>query len=127
MCFESVVLRYRPTTEVVLDKLTFIGEPGEKIGVVGRTGAGKSTICLSLSRIVEIVEGKITIDNQDISKVHLHHLRASITVIPQDPTIFTGTLRFNLDPEDKVTDDRIVEVLQTAQLDELLKKEGLDL
>lgn len=56
-------MRYRPTTEVVLDKLTFMACPGEKIGVVGRTGAGKSTICLSLSRIVEIVGGTIKIDD----------------------------------------------------------------
>ena len=60
------MLRYRPTTDIVLDKLTFLAKPGEKIGVVGRTGAGKSTICLSLSRIVEIVEGSILIDGVDI-------------------------------------------------------------
>ena len=59
LVMNDVVLKYRPTTEVVLDKLTFTAQPGEKIGVVGRTGAGKSTICLSLSRIVEIVEGSI--------------------------------------------------------------------
>ncbi len=93
------MLRYRPTTDIVLDKLTFLAKPGEKIGVVGRTGAGKSTICLSLSRIVEIVEGSILIDGVDISKVELAYLRSKITVIPQDPTMFTGTLRFNLDPD----------------------------
>ena len=93
------MLRYRPTTDIVLDKLTFLAKPGEKIGVVGRTGAGKSTICLSLSRIVEIVEGSILIDGVDISKIELAYLRSKITVIPQDPTMFTGTLRFNLDPD----------------------------
>ena len=77
-----MTLRYRPTTEIVLDKLTFKALPGEKIGVVGRTGAGKSTICLSLSRIVEIVGGTIVIDGEDISKLDLNDLRASITVIP---------------------------------------------
>lgn len=65
-----------------MNELTFVAKPGEKIGIVGRTGAGKSTICLSLSRIVEIVNGRIIIDGQDISKVNLHHVRASITVIP---------------------------------------------
>lgn len=75
-------MKYRPTTEIVLDNLTFIAKPGEKIGVVGRTGAGKSTICLSLSRIVEIIEGTILIDGVDISKVNLSYVRASITVIP---------------------------------------------
>lgn len=79
---DHVVLRYRPTTEIVLDELTFIAKPGEKIGIVGRTGAGKSTICLSLSRIVEIVQGQIIIDGEDISKINLAHVRASITVIP---------------------------------------------
>lgn len=76
------MLKYRPTTEVVLDKLTFCAKPGEKIGVVGRTGAGKSTICLSLSRIVEIAEGQILIDDIDISKIDLPYLRSKITVIP---------------------------------------------
>jgi ABC-type multidrug transport system fused ATPase/permease subunit len=109
-----VVLKYRPTTEIVLDNLTFVAKPGEKIGVVGRTGAGKSTICLSMSRIVEIIKGTILLDGVDISKVNLSHVRASITVIPQDPTIFTGTLRFNLDPEKKVSDQRILEVLKEA-------------
>lgn len=71
---------------------------GEKIGVVGRTGAGKSTICLSMNRIVEIISGQILIDNVDINSVQIEHLRSCITVIPQDPTIFSGTLRFNLDP-----------------------------
>jgi len=93
------------------------------VGVVGRTGAGKSTICLSLSRIVEIVTGKILIDGEDISKLDLNDLRASITVIPQDPTMFTGTLRFNLDPENTCSDERILEVLKKASLEDLLQRE----
>lgn len=97
--FDNVVLKYRPDTEIVLNKLSFEIIPGEKVGVVGRTGAGKSTITLSLSRIVEILEGSITIDDQNIRDIHLKYLRSRITVIPQDPTLFTGTLRFNLDPE----------------------------
>lgn len=121
--FKNVVLRYRPTTDIVLNQLTFHAKPGEKIGVVGRTGAGKSTICLSLSRIVEIVEGQILIDNVDISTVELCHLRSRITVIPQDPTMFTGTLRFNLDPEKVNNDKRILEVLHKAQLDDLLNRD----
>lgn len=90
---------------------------------MGRTGAGKSTICLSLSRIVEIAEGIILIDNVDISKVELSYLRGKITVIPQDPTMFTGTLRFNLDPEGLATDDRIFGVLGKAQLNDLLARD----
>ena len=99
MSFKNVSLRYRPTTEIVLNKLSFDVEKAEKIGVVGRTGAGKSTICLAISRIVEIFKGQILIDGIDIHKLPLDEVRRRITVIPQDPTMFTGTLRFNLDPE----------------------------
>jgi ATP-binding cassette, subfamily C (CFTR/MRP), member 1 len=88
----------------VLHRLKFEVAKGEKIGVVGRTGAGKSTICLSISRIVEIFEGKIEIDGINIQDLPLNELRHRITVIPQDPTMFTGTLRFNLDPEGSVSD-----------------------
>lgn len=94
--------------EVVLNKLSFDVKAGEKIGVVGRTGAGKSTICLSLSRIVDIIEGAIMIDNIEVRAVHLDYLRSMITVIPQDPAMFTGTLRFNLDPKGIYTNQRIV-------------------
>lgn len=114
--FEDVRLKYRPETEVILNGLSFEVKAGEKIGVVGRTGAGKSTIAISLSRIVELLSGKIMIDGHDISKLDLSYLRSRITVIPQDPTIFTGTLRFNLDPEGKATDDRIIDLLKLAQL-----------
>mmetsp|Transcript_84054 Transcript_84054/g.116116 ORF Transcript_84054/g.116116 Transcript_84054/m.116116 type:complete len:388 (+) Transcript_84054:482-1645(+) len=112
--FDNVILKYRPTTEIVLNNLSFDVAAGEKIGVVGRTGAGKSTICLSLSRIVEIVSGSIKIDGINIREVELNYLRSRITVIPQDPTMFTGTLRFNLDPENQVSDDRIYQVLESA-------------
>ena len=122
-----MVLRYRPNTEIVLDNLSFFVNPGEKIGVVGRTGAGKSTICLSVSRIVEIIEGQILIDNVDIRGVNLDYLRSQITVIPQDPTMFTGTLRFNLDPEHRASNDRILEVLKEAQIDSILQKDPLGL
>lgn len=69
-----------------------------KVGVVGRTGAGKSTLGLTLSRIIELESGAILIDGVDISKVDLHLLRSKVTVIPQDPTLFIGSLRFNIDP-----------------------------
>lgn len=127
LIFDNVVLKYRPTTEIVLNNLSFEVAPGEKIGVVGRTGAGKSTICLSLSRIVEIVSGSIKIDGINIREVDLNYLRSRITVIPQDPTMFTGTLRFNLDPENQVSDERINQVLLSAQLDDLIRKDELGL
>jgi ABC-type multidrug transport system fused ATPase/permease subunit len=122
--FKNVVLKYRPNLEVALKNLTFETKPGEKIGVVGRTGAGKSTICLSLSRIVEIIEGCILIDNIDIRELPLNEIRSRITVIPQDPTMFTGTLKYNLDPENKYDDEKCVSLLRRAKLEELLNKDS---
>eukprot|EP00347_Sterkiella_histriomuscorum_P019725 403340529 len=121
--FESVYLKYRPTTETILKDLSFEVKPGEKIGIVGRTGAGKSTICLSLHRIMEISSGYIMIDGVDIKELELHELRKRITVIPQDPTMFTGTLRFNLDPENRTPDDRIIELLKEANLEDMINKD----
>lgn len=80
--FNEVNLKYRPNTEVILKDLTFEVKPREKIGVVGRTGAGKSTICLSLSRIVEIASGTIEVDGINITDLPLDELRKRITVIP---------------------------------------------
>jgi ABC-type multidrug transport system fused ATPase/permease subunit len=95
--------------------------------VVGRTGAGKSTICLSISRIVEIFEGKIVIDGINIQEIPLEELRRRITVIPQDPTMFTGSLRFNLDPEGLVDDEEIESLLLQAQLQNILYGDQLGL
>ena len=75
-------LKYRPNTEVVLKDLTFEVRAGEKVGIVGRTGAGKSTICLSLSRIIEIMDGEILIDDVNILDVEMQFLRKKVTVIP---------------------------------------------
>ena len=82
MEFKNVTLKYRPTTEPVLVNLKFMVDPKTKIGIVGRTGAGKSTICISLSRIVELFEGHIEIDGVDIGKIDLQQLREKVTVIP---------------------------------------------
>ena len=121
IAFKDVQLRYRPNTEVVLRKLNFTVNPGEKVGVVGRTGAGKSTISMALTRIVELMGGKIEIDGQDISKLDIEALRSQITMIPQDPIMFSGTLRYNLDPFDENTDERITELIKKAGLEYLLE------
>ena len=121
--FKNVYLKYRPTTELVLKNLSFKVKKGEKIGVVGRTGAGKSTICLALSRIVELHKGSILIDGIDIAKIRLDDLRARITVIPQDPTMFTGTLRFNLDPEKRCSDEVILNLLNQAHLQAVVEND----
>ena len=97
----NVYLKFRPNSEMVLHDISFKVNPREKIAIVGRTGAGKSTIGLALTRMVEVCQGQILIDGVDIGLVPLHKLRAAISVIPQDPVIFKGSLRFNLDPESK--------------------------
>lgn len=96
--FKDVKMRYRPETDIVLDGLSFKVEPGQKVGIVGRTGAGKSTMSLVLSRICEVEAGSIDIDGVDTASVDLEKVRSKITVIPQDPVIFRDTIKFNLDP-----------------------------
>ena len=121
IAFKDVELKYRPNTEIVLRKLTVTAIPGEKIGVVGRTGAGKSTISLALTRIVELMGGKIEIDGIDISKVGIARLRNEITMIPQDPIMFAGTLKYNLDPFEESTDERMIDLIKKAGLEYLLE------
>ena len=120
--FKDVVLRYRKNTDIVLNKLSFSVKGGEKVGVVGRTGAGKSTISSALSRIVEIEDGAIELDGVNISEIKMQALREQITQIPQDPTLFTGSLRYNLDPFNTVSDERIIELVKKAGLEHLLEK-----
>ena len=91
-----------------------------KIGIVGRTGAGKSTIALTLSRLIELESGSIEIDGIDIKSVGLQKLRKKITVIPQDPTLFKGSLLFNLDPFNVEKIEVIEKLIKQAGLDELL-------
>ena len=83
---------------MVLKGLSFKIEAGHKIGIVGRTGAGKSTVALALSRIIELDEGQISIDGVDIASISLELLRDKLTLIPQDPTLFSDTLKKNIDP-----------------------------
>lgn len=92
ICFEDVVLRYRPRLPPVLHGLSFNILPTDKLGIVGRTGAGKSSMLNALFRIVEVERGRITIDGCDIAKVGVTDLRKSLTVIPQSPILFSGML-----------------------------------
>ena len=95
---------------LVLRGLTCTFEGGKKTGLVGRTGSGKSTLIQTIFRIVEPTAGKISIDGMDISFLGLHDLRSRLSIIPQDPTMFEGTLRSNLDPLGDHTDEQIWEV-----------------
>jgi len=98
MEFINVTMAYRETLEPSIKDLTFTVQPGMKVGIVGRTGAGKSSIIQALFRLCDLTEGKIIIDGQDIKDLGLHCLRKSIAFIPQMPFLLQGTIRENLDP-----------------------------
>ncbi|KAI5286857.1 hypothetical protein KEM54_006450 [Ascosphaera aggregata] len=114
--FYNVQMRYRPELPLVLKGLTMDIAGGEKIGFVGRTGAGKSSIMQALSRLSELSGGRIIIDDIDISKIGLHDLRSRLAIIPQDPALFRGTIRTNLDPFEEHTDLELWQALRKAGL-----------
>lgn len=114
--FVDYTTRYRPDLEPVLKNLNFSVQPGERVGIVGRTGAGKSSLALALFRGLEAEEGQIVIDGIDIGSIGLQDLREGITIVPQDPTLFTGTVRSNLDPFGLFTDEEIFATLRRVQL-----------
>uniref|UniRef100_A0A1I7U0H1 ABC transmembrane type-1 domain-containing protein n=1 Tax=Caenorhabditis tropicalis TaxID=1561998 RepID=A0A1I7U0H1_9PELO len=108
--------RYRAGLNLVVKQLNVEIKPHEKIGIVGRTGAGKSSVTLSLFRIIEAAEGQIIVDGINLAEIGLHDLRSNLTIIPQDPVLFSGTLRFNLDPFRHYSDDDIWKSLEQANL-----------
>ncbi|KAH8797969.1 multidrug resistance-associated protein [Xylogone sp. PMI_703] len=114
--YEAVQMRYRPELPLVIDGFSLQIAGGERIGIVGRTGAGKSTIMSTLFRLTEISGGRITIDDVDISQIGIHDLRSCLAIIPQDPTLFRGTIRSNLDPFNKHTDLELWDALRQAHL-----------
>ncbi|KAL9112429.1 MAG: hypothetical protein Q9227_003271 [Pyrenula ochraceoflavens] len=114
--FENVQMRYRAGLPLVLRGLDFNIRGGERIGIVGRTGAGKSSIMSALFRLTELSGGRITIDGLDISTVGLHDLRSRLAIIPQDPTLFRGTIRSNLDPFNEHSDLELWSALRKADL-----------
>uniref|UniRef100_A0A915PNG2 ABC-type glutathione-S-conjugate transporter n=1 Tax=Setaria digitata TaxID=48799 RepID=A0A915PNG2_9BILA len=114
--FRDYSTRYHPKLDLVLRQLNACISPAEKIGIVGRTGAGKSSLALALFRIIEPVKGTILIDDVDISVIGLHDLRSNLTIIPQDPVLFSGSLRFNLDPFQVHSDQKIWMALELAHL-----------
>lgn len=129
---------YRPGLPPVLRNLSFVVPGGSSVGIVGRTGSGKSSLMLTLfrfplrlrlvaivvSRLIDIVEGEIRIDGVDTSSIGIDVLRKQLAVIPQDPVLFGGTLRSNLDPWNEREDARIWEVLRNVSLDGVAGKLG---
>nr|XP_025681032.1 ABC transporter C family member 12 isoform X4 [Arachis hypogaea] len=125
--FENVVLSYRPELPPVLHGLSFTVLPTEKVGVVGRTGAGKSSMLNALFRIVELQSGRIIIDGFDISMFGLADLRRVLTIIPQSPVLFSGTVRFNLDPFTEHNDADMWQALERAHLKDVIRRNPLGL
>ena len=119
----DVSLRYRSNTPQVLKGLTATIKGKERVGIAGRTGSGKSSLTLALFRIVELQRGHILIDGVDIQTVGLHTLRKAMTMIPQDPVLFKGSLRYNLDPCELHTDDAVKAVMTDVGLNFELDKE----
>ncbi|CAM6100625.1 unnamed protein product [Calypogeia fissa] len=123
--FQRLELRYRPETPLVLKGITLYIRDGEKVGVVGRTGSGKSTLIQALFRLVEPAGGSIIVDGLDITTIGLKDLRSQFAIIPQEPTLFKGTVRYNLDPLGEYPDSQIWEALAKCQLANTVKeKEG---
>ncbi|KAL6971970.1 Multidrug resistance-associated protein 7 [Sarracenia purpurea var. burkii] len=125
---QDLQIRYRFDAPLVLQGISCTFEGGHKIGIVGRTGSGKTTLIGALFRLVEPAGGKIVVDGIDISMLGLHDLRSRFGIIPQDPTLFNGTVRYNLDPLSQHSDHEIWEVLGKCQLREVVqdKEVGLD-
>ena len=125
--FENLCAKYRNDTEMVLKNISLSIKAGEHIGLVGRTGCGKSTLALCLFRLIEPVSGKIYIDDVDITSIGLKKLRENLTIISQESTILDGTLRYNFDPKGEHTDKEIYKVLKKIGFDEFVKKQPLHL
>jgi ABC-type multidrug transport system fused ATPase/permease subunit len=125
--FDNLCAKYRNDTEIVLKNVSLSIKAGEHIGLVGRTGCGKSTLALCLFRLIEPNSGKIYIDDVDITSIGLKKLRDNLTIITQESTIIDGTLRYNFDPKGEHTDKEIYKVLKKIGFDDFVKKQPLHL
>ena len=125
--FEKYNASYRQDTPIILKNINYEFEGGEKIGIVGRTGSGKSSMVLAMARIIEPKSGIITIDDINTQQINLDFLREHLSIVPQDPFLFEGTLRDNIDPLKKYSDEQILKVLNDFCLfNELNNKEKLE-
>ncbi|KAI5626621.1 multidrug resistance-associated protein 7 isoform X1, partial [Silurus asotus] len=131
--FDAAVLAYRPGSSNALDGVSFTVMPGEKVGIVGRTGSGKSTLFLALFRMVELKQGRILLDAEDIGQVALSELsdvtcdvfcRSKLAIIPQDPFLFSSSVRENLDPCGRHLDDQLLNALDQCHLGDVVQRIG---
>jgi len=120
----NVKMRYRDGLPIVLDGISLDIKAGQRVGIVGRTGCGKSSFLSTFLRLVELEEGSITVDDVDIGHIGLHDLREKVAMIPQDPAILTGSVRFNLDPFGRKSDEELWEVLEKSQLKPRIDRAG---
>ncbi|CAL8263544.1 unnamed protein product [Merluccius merluccius] len=118
---QNLSVRYDATLKPVLKNVNAHIHPGQKVGICGRTGSGKSSFSLAFFRMVDMFEGRILIDDIDIAKLPLQTLRSRFSIILQDPFLFSGSIRFNLDPELQATDEMLWEALEIAQLKPVVK------
>uniref|UniRef100_A0AAV2LJ37 ATP-binding cassette sub-family C member 10 n=1 Tax=Knipowitschia caucasica TaxID=637954 RepID=A0AAV2LJ37_KNICA len=122
--FRNVVLCYREGLPNALQGVSLVVRPGEKVGVVGRTGSGKSSLFLALFRMVELAQGQILLDGVDIRTVGIHQLRSRLAIIPQDPFLFSGSVRQNLDPCERISDQNLQDVLLQCHLSAAVHRMG---
>eukprot|EP00210_Caulerpa_lentillifera_P007444 g7114.t1 len=122
--YSSLTASYRPGLEPVLKQLQFVIPGGSSVGIVGRTGSGKSSLLLSLFRLIDINESRIFIDSVDTSSIGIDVLRKQLAIIPQDPVLFRGSFRSNLDPWNEFSDAQVWAVLSRVHLEETVKAFG---
>ena len=123
----NVSFKYRKDLPLVLKNISIEIGGGQKVGIVGRTGAGKSSLISTLLRLVELEEGDILVDGINISEIGLTDLRSAIAVIPQDPVLFQGTVRYNIDPFDSHTDEEVWNAIEASNLKEKVSAENKQL
>ncbi|XP_028966710.1 ABC transporter C family member 3 [Galendromus occidentalis] len=122
--FENLTLQYDTSDQPVLDNVNIVIKPGEKVGICGRSGSGKSSLVLGLFQMVPLTKGQIRIDGIDLAGEDVHEVRSRLSMIPQDPILFEGSVRENLDPEGKCSDEEIWKALEKARIKDMVTEAG---